>query len=54
MSMDRMFLVLGRSSEQEAALQELLEKQHDASTAEYHHWLTPDESERGLVRRKRT
>ncbi|HXR77195.1 MAG TPA: S53 family peptidase, partial [Bryobacteraceae bacterium] len=41
--MDRMLLVLTRSLQQEAALQDLLKEQHDSSSPEYHHWLTPDE-----------
>jgi Pro-kumamolisin, activation domain/Bacterial Ig-like domain (group 3) len=41
--MDRMLLVLKRSSEQESALQSLLDQQHDKSSANYHRWLTPDE-----------
>src|SRR5580700_794953 len=41
--MDRMLLVLKRSSEQESALQALLDQQHDKSTANYHRWLTPQQ-----------
>lgn len=41
--MNRMLLVLSRSPQQEAALQDLLEKQHDASSPQYHRWLTPAE-----------
>jgi hypothetical protein len=41
--MDRMLLVLKRSSEQESARQALLDQQHDKSSANYHRWLTPDE-----------
>jgi hypothetical protein len=41
--MDRVLLVLSRSVQQEEALQELLQKQHDTASSEYHHWLTPDE-----------
>ena len=41
--MDRMLLVLKRSSEQESALQTMLDQQHDKSSANYHRWLTPDE-----------
>lgn len=41
--MQRMLLVLKRSPEQEAALQDLLESQQDKSSANYHHWFTPDE-----------
>lgn len=41
--MSRMLLVLTRSSQQEAALQDLLQKQHEEGSPEYHQWLTPDE-----------
>src|ERR1700752_2265054 len=41
--MDRLLLVLKRSSEQESALQATLDQQHDKSSANYHRWLTPDE-----------
>lgn len=41
--MTRMLLVLSRSAQQEAALQGLLQKQHENGSPEYHHWLTPDE-----------
>ncbi len=39
--MNRMQLVLKRSSEQENALEQLLESQQDKSSARYHQWLTP-------------
>ncbi|MBV9612084.1 MAG: RICIN domain-containing protein [Acidobacteriaceae bacterium] len=38
-----MMLVLKRSAQQEAALQQVLREQQDASSLNYHHWLTPDE-----------
>jgi hypothetical protein len=41
--MDRMLLVLKRSSEQQAALKSLLDEQQDKSSANYHKWLTPEE-----------
>jgi hypothetical protein len=41
--MTRMLLLLKRSDEQEAALQDYLEKQQDKSSANYHQWLTPQE-----------
>jgi subtilase family serine protease len=41
--MDRMQLVLRRSPEQEATLQDLLEQQQDKSSPNYHNWLTPDQ-----------
>jgi hypothetical protein len=41
--MDRMQLVLKRSAEQEAALQDLLEQQQVKSSPSYHKWLTPDQ-----------
>ena len=41
--MQRMLLVLKRSSAQEAALDTLLEQQQDASSANYHNWLTPQQ-----------
>jgi hypothetical protein len=37
----RMVLVLQRSSEQESALQQLVDQQQDKSSAAYHQWLTP-------------
>src|SRR5712692_10772535 len=36
--MERMLLVLKRSPEQEAALQELLDEQQDKSSPNYHKW----------------
>ncbi len=39
--MNRMFLVLRRSPQQEAALEKLLDEQLDTSSANYHRWLTP-------------
>jgi len=41
--MDRMLLVLKRSTEREAALDKLLEEQQQPSSPNYHQWLTPDE-----------
>jgi Pro-kumamolisin, activation domain/Bacterial Ig-like domain (group 3) len=39
----RMSLVLGRSVEQEAALEQLLNQQQDKSSPNYHAWLTPSQ-----------
>src|SRR5260370_31275107 len=39
--MNRMLLVLRRSPEQEAALEQLLDRQQDQSSPNYHQWLTP-------------
>src|SRR5258708_7323884 len=41
--MARMLLLLKRSAEQEAALQNLLDDQQDQSSPSYHQWLTPDQ-----------
>lgn len=41
--LDRMFLVLKRSPEQDEALKKLLAGQQDRSSSDYHRWLTPDE-----------
>ncbi len=41
--MERMQLVLTRSTEQEAALTTFLDKQQDKSSAQYHQWLTPQQ-----------
>ena len=41
--MERMLLVLQRSSEQETALRQLLEEQQTHSSPNYHRWLTPQE-----------
>jgi len=41
--MERMLLVLRRSPEQESALADLLDRQQDAGSPEYHRWLTPAE-----------
>jgi subtilase family serine protease len=38
----RMVLVLQRSSEQESALQQLVDQQQDRSSSMYHQWLTPE------------
>ena len=39
----RMLLLLQRSSEQEAALRQLLDEQQDKSSPQYHKWRTPEE-----------
>jgi hypothetical protein len=39
----RMILVLGSSPDQESRLQTLLDLQQSKGSAEYHHWLTPEE-----------
>ncbi|HVB88006.1 MAG TPA: Ig-like domain repeat protein [Candidatus Dormibacteraeota bacterium] len=41
--MQRMLLVLKRSGQQEDALDTLLQQQQDASSPNYHHWLTPQQ-----------
>jgi subtilase family serine protease len=41
--MDRMLLVLNRSTEQMSALQSLLDAQQNPSSSHYHKWLTPGE-----------
>ena len=41
--MNRMLLVLRRSPDQEAALQQLLAQQQDPSSPNYHQWLTPQQ-----------
>jgi hypothetical protein len=41
--MQRMLLVLTRSSQQESALQDLLKAQQDLASASYHQWLTPQQ-----------
>jgi subtilase family serine protease len=41
--MDRMLLILQRSPEQEAALQDLLEQQQTSLSPNHHKWLTPDQ-----------
>jgi hypothetical protein len=41
--MQRMLLVLQRSPQQEAALNQLLDQQQDNSSANYHRWLTPQQ-----------
>jgi hypothetical protein len=43
LAMQRMMLVLGRSGDQEATLDELMEEQQVKGSANYHRWLTPDE-----------
>src|SRR5271156_6319282 len=42
LAMEHMVLVLHGDAAQEEALEELLQGQQDAHSAEYHHWLTPD------------
>ncbi len=41
--MNRILLLLKRSDEQEAALQDALAKQQDKSSASFHQWLTPEQ-----------
>ena len=41
--MDRMLLVLKRSSDQESALRKLLDDQQDKASPSYHKWLTPQQ-----------
>jgi subtilase family serine protease len=41
--MNRILLLLKRSDEQEAALQDMLAKQQDKSSAIFHQWLTPEQ-----------
>src|ERR1700730_17138667 len=41
--LERMLLVLKRSPEQEAALDELLDQQQDKSSSNYHRWLAPEQ-----------
>jgi subtilase family serine protease len=43
LAMGRMLMVLKRSPEQEAALQQLLEHQQDMDSPSYHQWLTPQQ-----------
>ena len=43
LAMDRMLLVLKRSSQQQTALDQLLVEQHDLSSPNYHKWVTPEE-----------
>lgn len=43
LSTRRMLLLLSRSPEQEAALDQLVKEQHTPGSANYHHWLTPAE-----------
>ena len=40
--MDRMMLVLNPDPEQQAALDELVEQQHDPTSPYYHQWVTPE------------
>ncbi len=41
--MQRMLLVLKRGADQESALESLLEQQQDASSPNFHNWLTPQQ-----------
>lgn len=41
--MERMLLVLGASAEQERQLRTLLDSQQTKGSADYHHWLSPEE-----------
>ena len=43
MPLDRLQIVLKRSSAQESALQQLISEMHTPGTASYHKWLTPDQ-----------
>jgi hypothetical protein len=43
LALQHMVLLLKRSGEQEAALQNLLAAQQDRKSPQYHHWLTPTE-----------
>jgi hypothetical protein len=43
MQLDRLQIVLKRSSAQESALQQLIAEMHTPGTASYHKWLTPDQ-----------
>ncbi len=42
-ALDQMTMVLARSPEQEQALRQLLAEQQNPASANYHHWLTPEE-----------
>lgn len=41
--MERMLLVLKRSPQQETALRQVLDNQHDKNSPTYHKWLTPEQ-----------
>jgi uncharacterized protein (TIGR03437 family) len=41
--MERILLLLSRSPEQEAALEQLIEEQQDPGSAHFHQWLTPEQ-----------
>ncbi len=41
--MERMMLLLQRSPQQEAALSKFMEEQIDPKSANFHHWLTPEQ-----------
>lgn len=51
--MEHMLLLLKRSPEQQAALDSLLDEQHDPSSPNYHQWLTPKSSAANSAPRKR-
>src|SRR5256885_14186479 len=42
-SVNRIYLLLNRSAEQQAALDKLMREQVDAGSANFHKWLTPEE-----------
>ena len=42
-AVDRLYLVLGRSSQQEQALAQFLQDAHTPGTESYHQWLTPEQ-----------
>src|SRR6266446_3648206 len=48
--MQRMLLMLKRSPEQDAALDQLMAEQHDKSSPNFHKWLTPEQFA-GTIRR---
>ena len=41
--MERMLLLLSRSPQQEASLQQLVREQQDPASVDYHAWLTPEQ-----------
>src|SRR5712672_1474743 len=41
--LNRMLLLLRRSADQEAALQQFLDDQQNKSSPNYHHWVTPQQ-----------
>src|ERR1700676_3958201 len=42
-NLNRMLLLLRRSADQEAALQQFLDDQQNKSSPNYHHWVTPEQ-----------